>query len=345
MAVLGLAVRRALWPVGALYLLMLEIFAYCEDSRCAVGCRADPLVRKRPPGRAPDLWLGVVALWSRPLACALLISFLSLAANPDPRQTLWSDLGKPPIVDHGQGVVAWRFQDPTEAYAASLTASKQHPQLFGNYLVFCDGPCPPDLNTQVEAFPKMTNGPLPVLRTYLPEKGLIPDSRRYILNEQNLAAATPEIPATAAAFQFGTEAIVGRYKTRQGDETLAIFNYPTPQIARAQLPEFQKIQGVTVKRSGPLVALVLNAPGQTEANRLLGDLEYAASISWDEKPPLIIRPQTAAQIVLGGMELAGIILVFCLLSGLAYAGIRILQRRFGNQGAGAAMIVLGLEDK
>jgi hypothetical protein len=279
------------------------------------------------------------------VACALLISTLSVAANPATRQALWADLGKPTVADTGPGVVAWRFQDPTEAYAASLAASREKPQLFGNYLVFCDGPCPPDLNTQVETFPKMTHGPLPVLRTYLPEKGLLPDSRRYILNEQNLAAATPAIPANAAAFQFGTEAIVGRYKTRQGDETLAIFNYPTPQMARAQLPEFQKIAGAIVKRSGPLVAVVLNSPGTNEANRLLSDLEYAASISWDEKPPLIIRPQTAAQIVLGGMELAGIILVFCLLSGLAYAGIRILQRRFGNQGAGPAMIVLGLEDK
>jgi len=279
------------------------------------------------------------------VALGLLLFSQFLSAATSPREEVWTQLGKPPVVDSGHGLVAWRFEDPTEAYAASLAASKEKPQLFGNYLVFCDGPCPADVNTQVEAFPKMTHGPLPVLRTYLPEKGLIPDSRRYVLNEHNLSAAVPEIPAAAAAFQFGTEAIVGRYKTRPSDETLAIFNYPTPQMARAQLPEFQKIQGATVKRSGPLIAVVLNASGQNEANRLLSDMEYAASISWDEKPPLIIRPETAAQIVLGGMELAGIILVFCFVSGLAYGGIRVLQRRFGNEGAEEAMIVLGLQDK
>jgi hypothetical protein len=280
------------------------------------------------------------------LGCSALYLSLAIAApNPSARQSIWASLGKPPIVDTGHGVIAWRFQDPTEAYAASLEASHEKPQLFGNYLVFCDGACPPDLNTQVESLPKMTNGALPVLRTYLPEKGLIPDSRRYILNEQSLTAATPEIPTAAAAFQFGTEAILGRYKTRQAAETLAIFDYPTPQMARAQLPEFQKIQGAVVKRSGPLIALVLNAPGPAEANRLLADMEYAASISWDQSPPLIIRPQTAAQIVLGGLELAGLILVFCFLSGVAYGGIRVLFRRFGNQGAEQTLIVLGLEDK
>ena len=288
-------------------------------------------------------WRLESALWRRPLACVLLTA-LAIAA-PNYRQTIWENLGKPPVVASVPGVTAWRFQDPTEAYAASLTASTQKPQLFGNYLVFCDGPCPPDLNTQVEAFPKMMRGPLPVLRTYLPEKGLIPDTRRYILNQQSLGASESQIPPSAAAFQFGTEAILGHYKARPAEETLAIFNYPTPQMARAQLPEFQKIQGAVVKRSGPLIAIVLNAPAPGEANRLLSDMEYAASISWDEKPPLIIRPQTAAQIVLGGMELAGIILVFCLVSGLAYAGIRILQRRFGNQGADQALTVLGLEDK
>ena len=49
-------------------------------------------------------------------------------------------------------------------------------------------------------------------------------------------------------------------------------------------------------------------------------------MSWDEQPPLVIRPQTAAQIVLGGFELAGIILVFCLVSGLAYGGYTNLAR-------------------
>jgi hypothetical protein len=275
---------------------------------------------------------------------AAVLCLVPLASAVDTRATLWEQLGKPSQVQ-ANGVTAWRFQDPTEAYAASLQASKERPQLFGNYLVFCDAACPPDVNTQVEALPKMVRGPLPVLRTYLPEKSLIPDSRRYILNEQALASAVPQIPAAAAAFQFGPEATVGRYKTRQGEETLAIFDYPTPQMARSQLPEFRKIPAAVVKRSGPLVAVVLNAPSPAEANSLLSDMEYAASISWDEIPPLIIRPQTAAQIVLGGMELAGIILVFCFVSGLAYGGIRILQRRFGNQGAGPAMIVLGLQDK
>ncbi len=268
------------------------------------------------------------------------------AATPDSRTAVWSELGQPPIVDAGQGVTGWRFKDPTDAYSASLAASLEKPVLSGNYLLFCQGKCPADIEAISDKLPGMRHGALPVLRTYLPEKNLIPDTRRYIVDEQELAKAAPEIPVAAAAFQFGTEAVLGRYKMPGGaDTTLAIFNYPTPQMARQQLIEFQRIPEAVVKRSGPLVAVVLHAPHINEANRLLDEIQYTAAISWDEKPPLIIRPQTAAQIVLGGLELAGIILVFCVVSGLAYAGIRLLRQRFGSPDAGQSMIILGLSDK
>ena len=53
-------------------------------------------------------------------------------------------------------------------------------------------------------------------------------------------------------------------------------------MARQQLAEFQKIQGAAVKRSGPMVGVVLNAPDPKAADSLLQDIEYQASISWDQ---------------------------------------------------------------
>jgi len=78
---------------------------------------------------------------------------------------------------------------------------------------------------------------------------------------------------------------------------------------------------------------------RAETERLFADL-------LDDQPlPLIIRPQTAAQMVLGIFELAGIVLGFCLISGLAFAAFRILSRRFGYSDAGPAMTTLHLGDK
>ena len=39
---------------------------------------------------------------------------------------------------------------------------------------------------------------------------------------------------------------------------MLIFNYPTPNIARQQLAEFEKLSGAVAKRSGPMVAVVLS---------------------------------------------------------------------------------------
>jgi len=82
------------------------------------------------------------------------------------------------------------------------------------------------------------------------------------------------------------------------------------------------------------------------ANQLLSQINYQATISSDDQQiPLVIRPQTAAQMVLGIIALAGIVLGFCLLSGIAFGAFRIVARRFGYSDAGTAMTTLHLSDK
>jgi hypothetical protein len=49
--------------------------------------------------------------------------------------------------------------------------------------------------------------------------------------------------------------------------------------------------------------------------------------------------------VLGILALAGIVLGFCLLSGLAFGAFRVMARRFGYSDAGTAMTTLHLGDK
>ncbi len=240
----------------------------------------------------------------------------------------------------GYKVTAWKFKDSTGAYAAtlSLKGAKQA----GNYVLTCEGKCPDDFSIPLA---NVSGTPLPVLRTYLPERGQIGGSERYVVGPVGLTQAAPQIPADTAAFQFGTEAALARYRSGKNEATLAIFYYLTPQMARQQLPAFRNLAGAVAKRSGPMIGVVLNAADEKAAEALLKDIEYQASMSWDQQPPLIIRPQTAAQIVLGGFELAGVILVFCLLSGLAYGGYRVLRRKFGPINADESLTVLGLGGK
>ena len=263
-----------------------------------------------------------------------------LTAAPDP---LLDELGLQSSQTTDRGgykVTAWKFKDTTGAYAAAL--SMRGAKQSGNYVLTCEGKCPHDFSVPLA---NVSGTPLPVLRTYLPERGQIPGSERYVVGPVSLAQSSPQILADTAAFQFGTEAALARYRSGKNEATLAIFYYLTPQMARQQFPEFRKLAGAVAKRSGPMIGVVLNAPDEKSADALLKDIEYQASMSWDQQPPLIIRPQTAAQIVLGGFELAGFILMFCLLSGLAYGGYRVLRRKFGPINADDSLTVLGLGGK
>jgi len=251
--------------------------------------------------------------------------------------------------DYGRfQVSATRYKDSTGAYAAWLEAEGK-PLQVGNYVIACTGSCPKNLAELAEALPRISHAPLPALGSYLPAKNMAPHSQRYILGPAGLAQNAPQIPESAVAFQFGTEGEIARYRLLRNepknDAIIALFSYPTPQIARQQVPAFEAIPGAAIKRTGPLVAVALGAPDRTVADRLLGQINYEASVTVNEPMPLILRPETAAQMLLSIITLAGIVLGFCLVSGLLFGGFRVIARRFGYTDAGTAMTTLHLSDK
>jgi hypothetical protein len=242
---------------------------------------------------------------------------------------------------------AWRFKDVTGAYAASLEGATKETVRVGNYLVSCEGKCPKNLAELADAsLPHVSHGAVPTLGSYFPSKNLLVRSERYIVGPVGLNANAPEIPAAAVLFDFGTEAELAKYRTPDGVVTLLIFSFPAPSLARQQLPQFQKITGTTVKRTGPLIAVVIG-PAAVSAT-LLNDINYQAVVSENEKPPdkpLELKPESAGKMVLSILTLAGLLLGFCLLSGLAVGGTLRLARRFGYSGAEGSMTTLHLEGK
>ena len=131
----------------------------------------------------------------------------------------------------------------------------------------------------------------------------------------------PGIPPSVAAFQFGAEAQIGVFHSPKGDLTLAIFNYPTPQIAMQRAAEFEKLTGAVAKRSGPLVAVVLvpARPGFRRAPAL-GQVRYQAEVTRDEYVPT--RRDNIGNLVINAFILIGILLGFSIVSGLAVGGFR-----------------------
>src|SRR5262249_37407197 len=126
----------------------------------------------------------------------------------------------------------------------------------GNYLLDFQGykPTTAELEGLFQKLPKLDQSPLPALVGYMPTDGLAPNSERYVVGPVTLGAFFAEISPSLAAFHYGSEAEIATF----GAQKLAIFNYPTPNIARERLAEFDKVQGVMAKRSGPLVAVIVS---------------------------------------------------------------------------------------
>ncbi len=258
---------------------------------------------------------------------------------------------------------AWRFKDSTGAMAffqahrpsaatpaaiSKLATSTSDGSIFayGNYVLQFTGAVPSaeDLAPVYAQLPKLDQSPLPALISYLPSTGLIANSERYVLGPVSLERFEPRIAPSVAAFHLGAEGQLGKYKSPKGPLSLAIFNYPTPGVARDRLLEFQKIPGAMVKRAGPLVAITIDPPDLDSAERLLAQVKYEANLTWSSKVP-VNEVKGFARSILSMILLACVILGMCLVAGIAFGGFKVLARRMGRKVDPDAMITLGLDGK
>lgn len=254
--------------------------------------------------------------------------------------------------DSTGALALFEAQRPPKATAAKVTqlaVSTSDGVLFayGNYVLQFSGYVPTEVELKpfFRDLPRLEQSPLPALISFLPSEGVIANSERYIVGPVSLQKFRPEIPPSVAAFHMGAEAQFARYTGKSGAALdLTVFNYPTPQIARDRVQEFQKINGAVVKRSGPLVAVLLSPSDPDEAERLLAKVNYQANISWNEKTPnQVIR--AAGNMLMSIITLAGIIVALCVAAGVAFAGIRILRSRGRADGSEDGVIALHLDGK
>jgi hypothetical protein len=258
---------------------------------------------------------------------------------------------------------AWRFHDSTGAMAMfefrrppgavpgaitklSVQTSDGVIYAYGNYVFQFTGnvPTAEQLTAMYASLPKLEQSPLPVLITDLPRADLVPNSVRYVVGPVSLDRFEPRIPPSLAAFHLGSEAVVGKYSTAKGLLTLAIFNYPTPGIARERYQNFQNISGAMAKRVGALVAITIQPPDADAAERILSQVKYETNITLNEKVP-VNEVKGAARFILDVFAFAGLLILICLLAGLGYAGVRFANRKMNRGDDPDAMITLHLGNK
>ena len=257
-------------------------------------------------------------------------------------------------------VTAWQFQDTTGSMAAfqwqrpaaakPSTAAKMAAETpdslilaYGNYLFSFNGykPSKEEIDGLTALLHNVDTTVLPVLPTYLPTEGLVANSERYVVGPASLQKFVPGVSPSLAAFHFGAEAQAGIFHNAKGDAPMLIFNYPTPNIARQQLSEFEKLSGAVAKRTGPMVAVVLSPPDADYAENLLSQIRYQAQVTADEYVPT--QKDNIGNLVVNAFVLIGILLAFAVVSGFALGGFRALRRRSRHGEEPDAMITLHLE--
>jgi hypothetical protein len=235
-------------------------------------------------------------------------------------------------------------QSSTEADLAARTA-KGLIVVYGNYLFsFQDyKPSSEELEGLLGGLRNVDGTPLPTLLGFFPSQGAVANSQRYILGPASLAKFDPGIPPSVAGFHFGSEAQLGTFAGGKGNITLAVFNYPTPQIAMQKLGDFEKLPGAVAKRTGPLIAVILGSPDADAAERLLAQVRYEAQITLNERVPG--ASDNPGNMLISIFILTGILIVFCVIAGLFVGGFRAVL--FGRRkGADAdPMILLHLEQR
>jgi hypothetical protein len=176
---------------------------------------------------------------------------------------------------------------------------------------------------------------LPNLPEYLPKKDAVENSAKYILGPQALVAS--HAPLTAEQIDFGhdAEVLYQDYTSRDGDLTLTIINYPTPQIAGERLRNLQNAHqangaSLLARRSGPLVDVVTGPVNSSEARDLLNSVNYEAEVTWNEATSLSKR-DNIGNLILAVFALIGIILLISLIFGIFFGGVRVLAKRFFPQ--------------
>jgi len=296
-------------------------------------------------------------------------------AAPVPDQKIWAEYGfqESEQTTYSDGTrkfaaSAWRFADTTGAFAAfeysrpagaqpaspevtdtAAETSSDRWAVVGNYFFLFAGykPAAEEMNHIVATVPKYSHAAMPPLREHLPA-GAVLNSERYILGPESLTRFAPAIPSSTAAFHYSSEAMVAKYPPQSGHEaTLVVFSFPAMEMARKQLAQFEAIPGALVKRTGPLIAVVLNGAangtGSNEAEKLLSLVKYQAQITVPEHVPT--AKDNPINLFWNVFLLCLVLAGFCVVSGVMVGGIMYLFRRSGHSGDGTDMISLRISGR
>jgi hypothetical protein len=191
--------------------------------------------------------------------------------------------------------------------------------------------------------PAGNSGNLPSFIEFLPRRGYIANTQKYVMGPMALAAVAPPVSAQQVDFDSSSEVSVAHYTTSSGEATLTLISYPTPQLAAEHLRRIDAAHQVTQsqsgvsavgssgtffdKRTGPIIAIASGGISDSDAKSLLGMVNYEASVTWNTQTGSA-EAHDLYMLILNIVILCGILGGLAIIAGVAFGGIRILMKRF-----------------
>jgi hypothetical protein len=267
-------------------------------------------------------------------------------------------------------VRAIRFQDATGAYAA-YTFYRRAGMLKedvgegaawdGSRLLFWQGPVLVDatfdhvnamsaaeLRELASMLPPASGSAAvaPLLPRYLPPESLQPLTTRYALGPVGYARSGGVLPPALVDFARGAEALTAQYADRDGEGTLTVINYPTPQLAadrQKAIDAFLKagnssaaawppalaqssVTALLSRRSGPLVVVTSGSFPSGVARKLIGQVNYSADVTWNNPRGYFSEASKTARLLLGIAMLTGVLCGAAVIIGIFLGGGRAAYR-------------------
>lgn len=188
-----------------------------------------------------------------------------------------------------------------------------------------------------------STGVAPTLPQYLPQRSLEGTTIRYAIGPQAYVRGGGVLPPGAIDFSRDAEVVTARYAAHNGEGTLTLIEYPTPQMAigsektlsalikgpLSSTLQNSSVAALGVHRSGPLVAVTSGNFSSDEAQALLSQVKYQADVTWNRANVLgnANEVHNAARMLVGIAYLTLIVAACALFVGGSLGGGRALWRR------------------
>jgi len=191
--------------------------------------------------------------------------------------------------------------------------------------------------------PNGNSANLPTFIEFMPRRGYVANTQKYVMGPAALAALAPPVSADLVDFNASSEVSLARYNTSSGEATLMLISYPTPQLAAEHLRRIDAAHQMTQpqagvssienagsffdKRTGPILAIATGPVSDSDAKTLLGMVNYEASVTWNT-PTDNPQARDLYLLILNIVILCAIVGGLAIVAGVAFGGIRILMKRW-----------------